>query len=166
MASESTPTAERLRELLDYDPKTGVFRWRIRRGDRYLAGTIAGGPTCGGYWHIRVDERLSQAHHLAWLYVHGVWPTKHLDHRNGNRTDNRIANLREATAIENGQNTNQPKRNNKSGFLGVTRFQGRWRATISVNRKVQYLGSFDTPEGAHAAYLAAKAELHPFWSSR
>ncbi len=166
MTDESTVTAERLRELLDYDPETGIFRWRVDRGDRYKAGTVAGGRTQVGYWHIRVDGRLCQAHQLAWLHVHGVWPDGFLDHRNEDKADNRIANLREANKVQNGENITASSRRSKSGYRGVTRHQKGWRATIRAGGKWRLIGTYTTAEEASAAYLAAKAELHSFWANR
>lgn len=162
-------TVERLRELLEYDPETGDFRWKFDRGSKAPAGAIAGGLN-KGYWLISIDGRRRRAHRLAWLYVHGVWPSGEIDHRNENKVDNRIANLREATRRQNTENISLPRRDNKSSTRGVSTKprKGRpcWSARIVVDGKQRYLGQFDSPEEAAAAYLAAKAELHPFWSKQ
>lgn len=156
-------TVERLRSLLIYDPLTGVFRWRVNRG--YVrAGQVAGCRTPRGYWTIGIDQTRYLAHRLAWLYVHGVWPSDDIDHRNEDKGDNRIANLREATNTTNHHNVSHPCSNNTSGYLGVSTNRRRWRAVIAVGRKQHNLGTFATREEAAAAYLAGKAELHPFWS--
>ena len=76
--------AERLRELLSYEPETGVFRWRVSRGPA-VAGSVAGSLTTYGYIKIKVDGRFYRAHRLAWIYVHGVWPSKDLDHKDENK---------------------------------------------------------------------------------
>ena len=104
------------------------------------------------------------AHRLAWLYTHGKWPSKYIDHINGVKTDNRIANLREADNGENMQNQRRARRNSKTGLLGVrwNRASGNYVAVITVNRHVINVGSFKTAEEAHEAYLRAKAELHEF----
>jgi hypothetical protein len=155
-------TAQRLRELLHYDPETGEFLWRTtgkgRRQD-CRAGTI---ESPRGYVFINIDGRIWRSHRLAWLYVHGEWPKQQIDHINGNKTDNRIANLRDVSSGENTQNRSAPLSNNKSGFLGVTwkKTLGRWVANICHCGTPQYLGAFDTPEEASAAYLAAKRRLH------
>jgi hypothetical protein len=98
-------TQARLKQLLDYDPETGVFTWRVNRGGAAKAGTRAGCPTPFYYRVIRIGGRSRREHSLAWLYVHGHWPADELDHINRVRDDNRIANLREVTHAENMQNT-------------------------------------------------------------
>lgn len=149
-------TAEELRRVLSYDRETGVFRWNIDTG-RAKPGAIAGTPNGGGYLLIRVKNRLRLAHILAWFYVHGEWPKKSIDHKNTIRSDNWISNLREATKSQNAGNCRRHRRN-KSGLKGVIRCRKRWAATISANRTRIHLGVFDTPEQAHAAYVAASAK--------
>ena len=105
-------TAERLRELLNYDPDTGEFRRCTSRGGA-AAGTLAGCPGGpGSYRIIRVDRVIFLAHRLAWLHSYGVWPTKDIDHIDGDKTNNRIANLREATRAQNVMNAG-PRRDNR-----------------------------------------------------
>lgn len=164
-----TLTAERLRELLHYDPDTGVFTRLVASmagatRNRAVArvGDIAGGADLKGYVLINVDGRKYRAHRLAWLYVHGVWPPCNIDHRNGNCGDNHIKNLRAVTQGQNMQNRRRASKNNGCGFLGVSAEGGRFRASIKAAGKKKHLGYFDTPELAHAAYLEAKARLHPF----
>ena len=89
-------TAERLRELLNYDPLTGVFSWRVNGRGRSGVGTVAGGSN---HKRIAIDKKEYFVHRLAWLYVHGCWPTEDIDHINGDPSDNRIANLREANSV-------------------------------------------------------------------
>lgn len=162
----STPlTAERLRELLHYDADNGVFTRLISSGaNRAHAGDIAGGISAQGYVYIRVDGKKYKAHRLAFLHTYGRWPTDQIDHIDGDRANNRIANLREATNSENRQNLKQSHQNNKSTLLGVSlnSKKGKFIAQISVNKRIRYLGIFPTAELAHAAYLAAKSQLHPF----
>ena len=155
-------TAERLRELLDYDQETGVFTRKVKLCNRVKVGDVAGYLNRKGYIHIRVDGRSHKAHRLAWLYVHGVWPQSGIDHINGIKDDNRIINLREATHSDNQQNLRKPHADNKIGLLGVSRSQGKFKAQINVDGKVRTIGRFHTPEAAHAAYLEAKRQLHPF----
>ncbi len=152
----------RLREVLDYDQSTGVFRWKLR-GKIVAAGSIAGAQAKGGYRQIYVDGRLYRSHRLAWFYVHGRWPAEQIDHINGVRDDNRIKNLREATRSENAQNRALNK-NNTSGYLGVSFNKERrtWRASICVNSKQKNLGSFLRKRDAARAYKKAKEQLHTF----
>lgn len=153
----------RLLEVLIYDADTGEFRWRAsRRGVK--AGAVAGCADVDGYRRIRVDWRIYRAHRLAWLYTRGCWPPAGIDHINGIRDDNRLSNLREATAAENGQNQRKAQRNNQCGLLGVTfdKGRGQWKAQIQIAGRGRHIGYFDAAEEAHTAYLAAKAALHPF----
>jgi hypothetical protein len=150
-------TADRLRTLLNYDPKTGVFTWAItRRGCR--KGSVAGCKMRHGYVAIRLDDTLYTAHRLAWRYVNGEWPAEQIDHINRDRADNSIANLRSVTNAENAQN--QRARANKSGFAGVRKENNKWLAEIKVNYKPIRIGLFETPEAAHEAYVAAKRKFH------
>lgn len=150
-------TQERLRELFSYDPEVGAF---LRRKP---TGRPVGGQDRDAYRTLAIDGRIYRQHRLAWLYVSGRWPVAQLDHVNGNRQDNRIANLRECSNSENRQNLGKYRKSTglPTGvhFLKET---ARYRANLGHNRKLLYLGTFDTPELAHAAYLAAKSELHTF----
>jgi hypothetical protein len=94
-------TAEYLRQLLSYDPDTGLFRWRVQLGFRGKVGAVAGTTHSKGYRQIRIDGRIYRAHRLAWLYIHGEWPSGGLDHIDGNPANNAIANLRPATQQQN-----------------------------------------------------------------
>jgi hypothetical protein len=154
---EHSLTAERVRELLDYNPRTGIFTWAISRR-RCRKGSVAGCVMRNGYVVIRVDDRLYLAHRLAWLHVHGRWPVEQLDHIDRNRANNTLRNLREVTNAENAQN--QKPRKNKSGFSGVRKENNKWLAEIKVNYKPIRIGLFETPEAAHAAYIDAKRKLH------
>jgi hypothetical protein len=151
-------SAAEVRALLGYDPESGQFRWAKNMSCKVRAGAIAGGANDRGYIVIRIAGVGYRAHRLAWLHVHGEWPDLQIDHINGIRNDNRIANLRLATVEINAQNRRSNKRS-KSGLLGVVNGK-RPSARIEVAGKSIHLGYFDTPEEAHAAYLAAKRELH------
>ena len=154
-------TQSRLKELLNYDPDTGVFAWLVKPSKRVNVGAIAGCVMVIGYREIGIDGKSYYAHRLAFLYMTGAWPIDQLDHRNGIRDDNRWDNLREATNAENCQNQVMPC-TNKSGFMGVSRFRNKWRARIKIAGREKHLGFFDAPEDARAAYLAAKVEHHAF----
>lgn len=152
-------TAERLRELLNYDPATGRFTWKGSRSNRAPNGSQAGYLNKIGYVRIRLDDKLYMASRLAWVYVHGDWPSKSIDHINRDTTDNRIENLREADDVQNQANRGISK-NNTSGFKGVhTLRHGKWMASITFRRKSIYLGLFDAPEKAHQAYCDAAKRL-------
>jgi hypothetical protein len=155
-------TAARLRELLHYDPETGVFTRLIRTSNSVQVGDVAGSIGVAGYMHISVAGAEYYAHRIAWLWVHGVWPENHIDHVDGIRRNNRIANLRDAQSAINHQNLKRPKSNNKSGFLGVHQHptNRNWVAGICVNSKSVHLGCYLTPELASMAYLEAKRRLH------
>jgi len=162
MEPKPTLTVERLRELLDYDPETGEFRWKVRGKGRRV-GVSAGGRRDNGLHRIMIDGARFKAHHLAWFYVYGVWPTGILDHRNETPADNWISNLREATVTQNQQNRSRACSDSRTGLLGVSANGKGWQARIVVDGKTRCLGTYATPEEAHHAYLAAKRKLHPFW---
>lgn len=156
-------TAERLRQVLAYDPQTGAFTWRVTQSNRAKAGKTAGSlHRQDGYIYIRVDGVLRKAHRLAWLHVHGAWPAAGLDHVNGQRAQNAISNLREACQAENMQNLWRPHRDNKTGFIGVTQSGRRFFARIKVGPSYFKSDKFDTPQEAHTAYLQLKAIHHPY----
>ncbi|WP_126969043.1 HNH endonuclease [Xanthomonas sp. BRIP62411] len=164
--TEGVLTQLRLRELLDYDLETGQFVWRFAKR-RELIGKRAGTPQARGYIQIQVDGRIYLAHRLAWLYVHGAWPTQQIDHIDGDRRNNRVANLREASPGQNQQNRAKQIQRSGNGvsskFVGVYRFRdGRWVASIRVDGMPHHLGYFDSEEGARDAYLAAKQCHHKF----
>lgn len=155
-------TAERLREVLSYDPESGLFTWKVYRGGGSpLVGKAAGSLTKKGYINISIDRRAYRAHRLAWLYVYGEWPTCQIDHEDTVKHHNWIGNLRSATQSQNIANGRR-RRNNTSGFKGVIfyRRHQKWVARICKDRKNTYLGLFHTPEEAHAAYVEAAKRLH------
>jgi HNH endonuclease/AP2 domain len=152
-------TAERLRELLHYDPDTGIFRWLVSRGNQFahigaVAGYISGGSPRDGYRRIRIEGRIYKTSRLAWLYMTGKFPAAVIDHINLVHTDDRFCNLREATASQNNANRAMWA-DNPSGFKGVTwhKQTGKWRAMISVNKKLIHLGLFASRERAFLTYF-------------
>jgi hypothetical protein len=159
MEENGALTADRVRDVLAYDPETGRFTWRVRRAC-FAAGSLAGWKTPCGYRYISVDMEVCVAHRLAWLHTHGTWPKGVVDHINGDRADNRIVNLRDVSYAVNAQNRRLAQKNNRSGLLGVVKCRGRWRAAIGINGARTWLGTFDTAQEAHEAYLAAKRQMH------
>jgi HNH endonuclease len=152
-----TLTQERLKSLLEYDPETGVFRWRVT-GPGRVAGKQWGCLNADGYVQGRVDYRNCLGHHLAWLYMLGEMPSG-VDHENGIRADNRWKNLRPATVKQNAENR-RPHRQNRVGRIGVC-FIARnrlrpWLAHICHNDERITLGVFPTLVEAVAARIRAE----------
>lgn len=153
-------THDRLLDHLHYDPNTGLFTWRKPR-PKVRVGMIAGTTTNShSRRSIVIDGKAYLGGRLAWFYVTGHWPKEQIDHINRVGTDDRFANLREATQAQNQQNTAQC---GKHGLKGIrhnpTSKRNPWCAQISHNRKNIHLGVFDTPEKAHAAYTSAARRL-------
>lgn len=154
--AQQTISQARLKALLNYDPDTGVFTWKVNRRPTIRIGDIAGCER-RGYWVLKVDQHVYFSHRLAWLYVHGVWPTGDIDHINRIRDDNRLSNLRECSRAENCQNTTARK-SNTSGHKGVSWVAQRqkWVAQIVINGKNVNLGRYSSIEDAIAARRAAE----------
>lgn len=155
----SALTASRLRELLHYETDTGVFTRLVKSGTAKV-GDVAGGLDDKGYWRIRVDGKRYLAHRLAWLYMTGEWPTGEVDHERGETGDNRWKRLRDGSRSFNQQNQRRAPAGSATGQIGASPHRGKFQAQIRVDQKNRYLGVFDTPEAAHAAYVAAKRQLH------
>jgi hypothetical protein len=150
--------SERLREVLSYDAETGVFTWLA--GSRM--GKPAGTKNADGYIQIKIDGRLFYGHRLAWLYVHGEWPLNEVDHRNCTKSDNRIDNLRDATRTVNSENVQAAHKDSRSGLLGVSWSKDKdlWYSRIRVKGSTRFLGYFNDPNAAHAAYITEKRAAH------
>jgi HNH endonuclease len=161
-----TLSANRLRKLLNYDPATGLFRWRTIRNNRVNAGDVAGCISRPkGLRVICIDTKLYQANRLAWLYMTGKWPKLEINYINRNTSDTRWVNLREMTPS---QRSAGARTTNKSGIKGVSATKsGKYLASIKVAGKKRYLGVFDTSEKAGAAYArAAKRVFGQFARAR
>jgi hypothetical protein len=154
----------RLEEVLNFDAKTGIFRWKIRLSNHALVGSIAGciakTGNSRGYVLIRIDKTLYKAHRLVWLYVSGEWPSGHIDHIDGDRSNNKFENLRDVSRSTNMQNRKRCDADSKTGFLGVTKSGRKYIAQISSNGKNFRIGTFNSPESAHAAYIEMKRIVH------
>lgn len=154
-------TQARLKELLHYDPETGIFTNRVQRRRISGVGERAGyrdGES--GYRSICIDVHRYYEHRLAFLYMTGAWPAKHVDHLDGQRGDNRWTNLRDVARVVNQQNMRRAPVNNASGLLGAHRKRNRWSSQIKVHGRLVKLGIFDTALQAHHAYIAAKRRFH------
>lgn len=180
MAERDDLTAEYVRQILDYNPETGEFAWKERTADMFVSGArsaewqcrqwnsrLAGKPAgCFrnlGYILISIDNQRYYAHRLAWLYVTGEWPGKHIDHIDGNPSNNRFANIRVATRSEN--NRNVIKRcTNTSGHKGVYwhNAAGKWCVQINIEGIRLHLGLFDEDklDDAASAYAKASEKYH------
>jgi hypothetical protein len=154
-------TQAEVKERLDYNPETGILTWLIARQD-YLIGERAGCLDSYGYRIVTINDRPHKAHRVIWVWMTGAWPECEIDHINLDKDDNRWSNLREATPSQN-QINKLPARQNRTGFKEVTFIKAqpgkysrdRWRAQISEKGRRFFLGHFDTPEEAHAAYATA-----------
>ncbi len=165
-SKELALSLEQARELFSYDPDTGVLTWKkgFKCGANRVApaGTIAGCTDSYGYLVTRTNRSGYKNHRLSWLLYYGEWPKGSVDHIDGDKANNRIANLRIATNSENLQNQRKPMRHNKLGILGVSMRGDKYTTKVHVNGADHYLGVFDTPEEAHEAYIKAKRDLHPY----
>lgn len=159
---EARLTADAVRDMLRYDPQSGNFWWCKGRRVGQIAGTISK----YGYVRITITHkslmRRYMAHRLAWLYTHGEWPKKQIDHRDGVRSNNSLANLREASRAQNAANA---KVRNKNGFKGVAFHKARtsrrkFAAVIKIGTKQKTLGYFVTAKEAHDCYVASARVVH------
>lgn len=151
-------TQDILKAQLDYDPKTGLFTFRKKKGGM-PPGSVAGYVQKDGYVAISINGIQYKAHRLAWLYVHGKFPQRHLDHINMKKDDNRLDNLREATRSQNHMNR-KAYSNNKLGVKGVHMCGRRFRALIKKDGKQICLGVYAKLEDARAAYNKAAELMH------
>lgn len=152
-------TQEQVKELFDYDSENGVLIRKFKSGKRKPVGIE---PNSSGYGTVKIDWKTYQVHRVIWLWCTGSCPDGDIDHKNQNKLDNRIENLRPATRSENCQNKGLRK-NNSSGYTGVhfDKHANKYKANIKGNSKNIHLGLFNTAEDAYLAYMIAKIELHP-----
>lgn len=153
-------TQERLKELLSYDPLTGVFLWRGGQ-KKTVAGTVAGTVDKDGYIIICADQKLYRAHRLAWLWMTGDWPKGQIDHKDLVKTNNQFSNLRDATKSQNMWNL-KCRSNSATGIKGVQydARRGLYYAKITANGRKTWLGYHKTADAAAAAYRTASTEQH------
>ena len=160
-------TSEEARSAITYSPETGTFRWNVRsemsnRWNSRWSEKAAGTMREDGYISIRINGRRYYAHRLAWLITYGHWPKHGVDHINGDTSDNRIVNLRQADQRRNMQNLGRGHLDSTSRYLGVSFNSSRkkWQAYIWAKSKNVFLGYYDTEDSARDAYIRAKARLH------
>ena len=154
-------TWEKLYELLEYDPDTGVFTWLKPRG-MYKVGDTLKHINNMGYMSVRLDKKAYLVHRLAWFYFYKEWPKGSIDHIDGNQLNNSIDNLRDVTQYINGANRPNLNKNNTSGFKGVyqRKRSGKWRAEfIFKGKKYCVPGEYDTAELAHTKYLEYRGKI-------
>lgn len=156
---QNSVTQEYLRSILSYDEATGIFVWiKPPWNHPRMLGQIAG-ATATGYVMIKIDHRRYQAHRLAWLCVHGEWPRRPIDHRDGDPFNNAIGNLRLATHAQNCANA--ARRRGKALPKGVRlNCSGRYTARIRFEKQLRTIGTFLSPEEAASAYLAEAQRLY------
>ncbi len=160
--AKTTPSVEILNEVFAYDETTGELTWKkvpIERVVRSKIGQIAGAVMVNGYRTVCVNYQKCLAHRVIWKMMTGTDAPFSIDHVDGDRLNNRFANLRAATQSQNGMNSKMRK-NNSSGIKGVYWGQGKWRAQISMHRKAFALGGFDRIEDAAQAVSQAREKLH------
>jgi hypothetical protein len=157
-------TLERLREVLDYSPESGLLVWKTLMARNNNIGRPAGGPDKHGYICLNLDKKRYYAHRLAWFHFYGEWPKACIDHINGNPADNRITNLRDVPQLLNMQNRRAAatKRKHKLplGVIANASPINPFTARIRINGQPTHLGNFPTPEAAHRAYVEAKRLHH------
>lgn len=157
-------TAARLRQLVAYDPISGLFEWRSLRFSAICPGSRAGRLNDRGYVVFKLDQREYRAHRLAWLYVTGSWPVNQIDHINGDRSDNRFSNLRDVDGHVNAQNKRVAASTNRTGLLGVIHRPRNTKrpfvARVQAGDQVLHIGSFVTAAEAHLAYVEVKRRVH------
>jgi len=169
MTDTDLPTPETLRKLLSYDPDTGLLTWKRRPIEMFpneWASKSWNTKFCGkhaflsdhskGYKQGMIFNKLYLAHRVVYAIYYGIWPTAQIDHINGDKLDNRIANLRDVTNAENARNTKKYS-NNTSGYTGVSwdSTVGKWRSSIWVQNKNCHLGFFTDIEDAIASRASA-----------
>lgn len=155
-------TQQYLKSVLSYDPYTGVFTRIKSFSNNAKTGVAVGNKAGNGYLVVGIGAKKYYLHRLAWLYMKGQLPEFQIDHRNGDRTDNRFSNLRHVTNQINSQNLRKPRSKKDGALLGTSRRSdtGRWGAKIKIDGKSKSLGCFDNAQDAHAAYITAKRLYH------
>lgn len=159
---EENLSLERVKELLSYDPESGLFVWLSGRS-RGVGGKVAGWKLTQGHIAITIDGKTFYAHRLAWFISHGVWPVAMIDHINGIGHDNRLLNLRSVERSINAQNQRKASKNNKLGILGVVYSprHKKYVAHIQIpGLRQKTIGYYHSADEAHNAYVQEKRRVH------
>lgn len=154
-------TQQELKLNLSFNPETGIFTWLVANNGRVKVGMIAGSLSSTGYLYIMIDRKNYKSHRLAWLYMTGEWPKKMIDHIDGEKSNNRIVNLRDCNQSQNMQNMRASKIN-ASGYKGVSwhNATSKWRSRAKLKRKQYHLGLFEHAEDASQAYQNFAKQNH------
>lgn len=163
-------TPDQIRSLLKLNVETGELRWTAAASQGRLADRVAGSLASNGYWQIKTGGVCYLAHRIVWAIVHGEWPEKDIDHIDGNKGNNAMSNLRLVTKSENMQNLAVTGKRTASGLAGAShrpasnRRREKWDAKIRIDGVLKHLGSFDSPQEAHAKYMQVKSLHHTHFS--
>lgn len=170
-------THKDLLELLSYDPSSGKFTWLYRPietfadsnhgkiwNSRFAGKLVPGSINTKGYLQFAIHGKRMLYHRIVWFYVHGNWPKNQIDHIDGDKVNNKIGNLREATNSQNQQNLRMHKKYGINTLLGASyhKRDKTFHARITINGKLFYLGRFATELDAHNRYVEEKRKIHPF----
>ncbi len=159
-------TQEELKKNLNYNPGTGIFKWKVANNGRIKIGNIAGYKNNDGYIQIKVNKKIYYAQRLAWLYMEGYFPENTMDHIDRNPSNNKWDNLRHVSKTCDVRSRKKFK-NNKSGIVGVYLDEktNKWKVQITNNKKQIYLGIFKEDEFDDAVKVRWKAEVKYNWSN-
>jgi hypothetical protein len=160
LPKEKDVTFDFINDLLNYDKETGILTWKKTKNHKAKKGKEIGTEALG-YRLVVIDQKRYQCHRLAWLLSTGSWPEFEIDHINGNRSDNRLSNLRDVPGGKNLENLKSARSHSSTGVLGVfPYYSNKFLSRLVVKGKIIRLGVFDTIEEAHRAYVAAKRIYH------
>lgn len=158
-ANNPKPIPEIVKDLLAYNPDTGLLTWKMSRRGTVKAGGIAGTVNDDGYIRVKVKQKFYPSHRIAWFIYHGQQPEGQLDHIDNDKTNNRISNLRLATPIQNNQNIGKTS-SCTSGVKNVTWQKGAWQVVIKVNGKPMYFGRFQNLFEARERAIEVRKRYH------
>ena len=152
---------ETVKKLFHYDAESGMLLWRYGNGRNVKPWQEAKASNGHGYYAAKINGKTYLVHRLIWLYVHGSFPNKYIDHKNKIRNDNRLCNLRDVNTTDNAQNISLPS-HNKSGHIGVSWFelQKKWTVYIKVDKKNKWLGCYKNLDDAIAARKSGEKQYY------